>query len=74
MAEKKENQLRLPPHSVEAEQAVLGCMLIDIESVPKAMHHLTENSFYKPAHSTIYTHMMKLFEDNNTIDLSLIHI
>ena len=68
MAEKKEDQLRLPPHSVEAEQAVLGCMLIDVEAVPKAMHHLTENSFYKPAHATIYTHMMKLFEDNNTID------
>mgnify|MGYP006124504003 CR=1 FL=1 len=68
MVEKKEDQLRLPPHSVEAEQAVLGCMLIDVEAVPKAMHHLAENSFYKPAHATIYSHMMKLFEDNNTID------
>ena len=68
MVEKKEDQLRLPPHSLEAEQAVLGCMLIDVEAVPKAMNHLTENSFYKPAHAIIYNHMMKLFENNNTID------
>ncbi len=68
MADKQETQLRLPPHSVEAEQAVLGCMLIDVEAVPKAMHHLKEDSFYKTENGIIFTHMMKLFEDNSSID------
>ena len=73
MNNEKDNQLRIPPHSIEAEQAVLGCMLIDVESVPKAMHHLANDSFYKPAHSIIFSNMMKLFENNNTIDnISLI--
>ena len=73
MKNEKDNQLRIPPHSIEAEQAVLGCMLIDVESVPKAMHHLANDSFYKPAHSIIFSNMMKLFENNNTIDnISLI--
>ena len=68
MTEKQENQLRLPPHSVEAEQAVLGCMLIDVEAVPKAMHHLKEDSFYKTENGIIFSHMIKLFEENHSID------
>lgn len=38
---------RLPPQSVEAEQAVLGCMLIDPEAVPRVFHTLTDKSFLK---------------------------
>ena len=37
---------RLPPQSIEAEQAVLGCMLIDPEAVPKVFHTLTNKSFF----------------------------
>ena len=44
MAEKNQ-PLRLPPQSVEAELAVLGCMLIDPEAVPKVLHVLTEKKF-----------------------------
>ena len=67
MAEKNQ-PLRLPPQSVEAEQAVLGCMLIDPEAVPKVLHVLTEKSFYKTAHSHIYSVMGTLFEKNKTVD------
>ena len=59
---------RLPPQSLEAEQAVLGCMLIDPEAVPKVFYTLTENSFFKLAHSHIYNAMSELFEKNETID------
>ena len=59
---------RLPPQSVEAEQAVLGCMLIDPEAVPRVFHTLTDKSFFKSAHSHIYNAMAVLFEKNEAIN------
>ena len=59
---------RLPPQSIEAEQAVLGCMLIDPEAVPRVFHTLTDKSFFKSAHSHIYNAMAVLFEKNEAID------
>ncbi|SVE59993.1 uncharacterized protein METZ01_LOCUS512847, partial [marine metagenome] len=38
--------LKLPPQSIEAEQAVLGCMLIDPEAVSRVLPLLSEKSFY----------------------------
>ncbi len=67
MAEKKQ-PVRLPPQSVEAEQAVLGCMLIDPEAAPRVFHTLTANSFYSTAHAHIYSAMSALFEKNAAID------
>ena len=67
MADKKQ-PVRLPPQSVEAEQAVLGCMLIDPEAAPRVFHTLTANSFYSTAHAHIYSAMSALFEKNAAID------
>ena len=61
--------VRLPPQSVEAEQAVLGCMLIDPDAVPRVFHTLTEKSFYKTAHSHIYAAMGVLFEKMKLLTL-----
>ena len=38
--------VRLPPQSIEAEHAVLGCLLIDPEAAPRVFHTLTKKSFY----------------------------
>ena len=67
MADKKQT-LKLPPQSVEAEQAVLGCMLIDPEAVSRVLHILNEKSFYNSSHSYVYTAIANLFEKNQTID------
>ncbi len=67
MASKVEN-LRKVPQSIEAEKAVLGCMLINPDAVPRAINILTKNSFYDPKHSKIFECMLSLFEDNNKID------
>ena len=64
----KQQPVRLPPQSVEAEQAVLGCMLIDPEAAPRVFHTLTANSFYNTAHAHIYSAMSALFEKNASID------
>ena len=67
MADKNQT-LKLPPQSLEAEQAVLGCMLIDPEAVPRTLHILTEKSFYNSSHVHIYTAISNLFEKNKTVD------
>ena len=47
----KEIEQRLPPQSIESELAVLGCILIDPKSFPKAIHHINKDSFYRKIHS-----------------------
>ena len=59
---------RLPPQSIEAEKAVLGCMLINPESPSKVFHVLTSKSFYNSSHSYIFSAMETLFEKDQTID------
>ena len=68
MADKENQNLRLPPQSVESEKAVLGCMLIDPSAIPKAMHFLKPEHFYKSAHATIFSIMNEMFEKNEAID------
>ena len=61
-------ELRIPPHSIEAEKALLGCILIENKALTKVISNLQANSFYKPSHSKIYKAMLELFEENETID------
>ena len=46
MAEKKEDQLRLPPHSVEAEQAVIGSSLVSNDIFDDISTIVNSNKFY----------------------------
>ena len=67
--QKKETELqRIPPHSEELEQSVLGAMMLDTEAFGKAVDWLDENVFYKPAHLIIYQAMMSLFKKSSPID------
>ena len=69
MANSKQKETgRILPHSIEAEEAVLGCMLINTNAVPKAIQNLEKNSFYSTVNQTIYSSMIELFDDNKTID------
>ncbi len=60
---------RLPPQSLEAEQAVLGAIIIEGESITKAIDILTPQDFYREPHRKIYTAMLELFNKNEPIDL-----
>ncbi|MBI3118419.1 MAG: replicative DNA helicase [Candidatus Hydrogenedentes bacterium] len=62
---------RQPPQSVEAEQAVLGAMLLNPEAVGAAievLHDAAEDVFYVEAHRLIYNAMMDLFRANMPVD------
>ena len=62
------SDVRLPPQSVEAEQALLGCVLIENSALPKVISKLQPDSFNKPAHSKINQAMLDLLEKNESID------
>src|ERR1700675_1122919 len=61
---------RAPPHSVEAEQGVLGSMLIaPRETIAECVEKINEEYFYVPAHRTIYNVLVDLWNAGQAIDL-----
>ena len=60
---------RIPPHNIEAEQSVLGSMLIDIESVSEASGTLSGQDFYSEAHKEIFEAMLDIHERGEPVDL-----
>uniref|UniRef100_A0A7V4DER6 Replicative DNA helicase n=1 Tax=Candidatus Caldatribacterium californiense TaxID=1454726 RepID=A0A7V4DER6_9BACT len=60
---------RIPPHSVEAEQATLGSMLLDREALLKALEILRPEDFYYEAHRVIFESMAELFDEDKVCDL-----
>jgi replicative DNA helicase len=60
---------RTPPQAIEAEQAVLGAMLLDEEAVVRALEFLDESCFYLTQHRKIFQALSNLFERNVSIDI-----
>ena len=61
---------RTPPNSVEAEQGVLGSMLISPrDTIAECVEKINEEYFYVPAHQTIYTVLVELWNAGQAIDL-----
>ena len=60
---------KIPPQSLELEEAVLGGMLIDKRGVDEVIDILSEEVFYAPAHQKIYAAIDKLFKDAKAIDI-----
>lgn len=59
----------LIPQNIEAEEAVLGAILVNPETLSKVSDSLKPASFYKPAHRQIYEAMLQLFNNNDNIDI-----
>ena len=60
---------RVPPQNVEAEQAVLGAMLLEEDAVIRAAELLEEAVFYKDAHRKIFAALLSLARANTPVDL-----
>ncbi len=61
---------RPPPHSTEAEQGVLGSMLLSPkEAIGESVGRITEEYFYVPAHQIIYSTLVELWNANQAVDL-----
>ena len=61
--------LRIPPQNLEAEQAVLGSILLKDKSFSTALELITPADFYKDGHRIIFEAMIDLFEKNEPYDL-----
>ncbi len=59
---------RSPPHSREAEESVIGAVLLSEEAVNEVMDRLHPPDFYVPAHQAIFEAMRELFDTNQAID------
>lgn len=70
MAEMKKNEgLNLQPQALEAEEAVLGSMMIDEDAANKAISILgSSHYFYKDSHRKIFDAMLELMNNSNPID------
>ncbi len=69
MADETLDALKLPPHSVEAEQSVLGGLLLENEALDKIADLLSAADFYRHDHRLIFTHISKLIEQNKPADI-----
>ena len=69
MADDILNTLKLPPHSIEAEQSLLGGLLIENEALDKIADLVSPSDFYRQDHRLIYQHIIKLIEQNSPADI-----
>ncbi|MCG0314480.1 MAG: replicative DNA helicase, partial [Calditerricola sp.] len=60
---------RMPPHNIEAEQAVLGAVFLEKEALITAMEIVRPEDFYRTAHQRIFQCMIDLLERGEPIDL-----
>jgi replicative DNA helicase len=60
---------RLPPQSLDSEQAVLGALLVSGDGITRVVDILEPEYFYRKAHQIIYASMLDLFDNNEPIDI-----
>ncbi len=68
MAKVQDITARRLPHSLEAEQAVLGCVLIDQEAPFTILNDMSKDDFYTDSHSSIFNAMQGLYLKGHSID------
>ncbi|MCT8977589.1 replicative DNA helicase [Clostridium sp. CX1] len=61
--------LRSMPQSIEAEQSVIGSMLVDKTSIAEAMEVLQTEDFYKDAHKVIFSAILDLYQKDTAVDI-----
>jgi replicative DNA helicase len=59
---------RVPPHNVEAEESVLGSMLLSRDAIAEVLEVLHEEDFYRPAHRTVFRSVLDLYSHGQAVD------
>ncbi len=70
MSENKQNTIeKLPPQNIEAEQSLLGCLMLDKEAIFKIVDIINADDFYHNNHKHIFEAMLELFNNQEPIDI-----
>jgi replicative DNA helicase len=69
MAVKEVPAGKIPPQNLDAEKSLLGAVLIDEETLADVSEHVTAKDFYDKRHATIYSGMIRLYEQHKPVDL-----
>ncbi|OAA83077.1 replicative DNA helicase [Clostridium ljungdahlii] len=64
-----DTSIRSIPHNIEAEQGVIGSMLIDKTSIVEAMEVLNTEDFYKDSHKVIFDSILDLYKKDTAVDI-----
>lgn len=59
---------RIPPHNIQAEEALLGALLLSPKAILDVQDVLTAGDFYKPAHGHIFHAIVGLFDGGSSVD------
>lgn len=65
----KKSGLRIPPHNIEAEKALLGSIMLRPDAMYEVMEIVASASFYSEKHRLIYATMLELFSKHNPTDM-----
>src|ERR1041385_205817 len=60
---------KTPPHSIEAEQSLLGALLLDNQAFDRVADLVTAEDFYRDDHRRIWRHIARLIEHNRPADV-----
>ena len=66
---KNELTNKLPPQNTEAEQCLLGCLMLDKDAIVKVVDSIKSEDFYSGKHQDIYQSMAELYERSDPIDI-----
>ena len=69
MTTKLSDNLKVPPHNIEAEMSVLGSLMLDKDAIIKIADIVRVGDFYKDIHNLIYENMLELYEEREPIDV-----
>jgi len=65
----KKDSLKVPPHNIEAEESVLGSLMLDKDAIVKVVDILRSEDFYNENNSTIYKTAIELYNEQSPIDI-----
>ena len=65
--------LKVPPHSIEAEQAVLGGLMLDNDAWERVLDQVSDGDFYRHDHRLIFRAVHKLADANQPFDVVTLH-
>ncbi len=68
-ADVRVDAIKLPPHSMEAEQALLGGLMLDNQALDKVADVISEGDLYRQDHRLIYRHVCRLIDKNRPADV-----